>query len=110
MITIRINGRSIPAAQYLTGIRTAKANPDQTYPTSLHGWWPATGAEIISQYRADLQRRISQRGGETPRQGRVHPATWANAQMPRVILERHDIRTMNRSARRRLENRMRNDA
>jgi hypothetical protein len=77
------------------------------FKTSLRGnLFPATGAEIVEQYRDDLQARISQRGGDN-RQSRVHPATWAKAREPRVVLERHDIQTMNRSAKRRLAQRQR---
>jgi len=108
MITIRVDNRSIPAAAYLAGLRAAKANPDQKFSSSLRGrLYPATGAEIMRQYHDDMQSRINQRGGLKVPNSRVHPATWAKAATPRVILERHDIRSMNRSARRRLEHRMR---
>ena len=109
MISIRIQDRSIPATTYLAGIRLAKANPDRLFKQTLWGWWPGTGSEIVEQYRRDLHKRINERAETKMQTSRVSPATWAKAQMPRVILERHDIRTMNRSARRRLENRMRDD-
>ena len=111
MITIRIDGRSIPARTYIAAIKTAKANPNQMFSSSLRGrLWPATGSEIMQQYRADMQRRINQRAGSHQPMSRVHPATWAKASTPRVILEQHDIRSMNRSARLRLQHRLRDDA
>ena len=107
MITIRIRNRSIPARQYLDGLRTAKQNPNQTYAGSLHGWWAATGAEITAQYRTDLHTRITERGTGRAPKGRVHPATWGKASTPRVVLERHDIRSLNRHARAKLQHRLR---
>lgn len=110
MITIRINGRSIPATTYLAGIRLAKANPDRLFKQTLWGWWPGTGSEIVEQYRRDLHKRINERAGTTLQTSRVPPATWGRAQMPRVVLERYDIRCLNRHARPRLAHRQRDDA
>lgn len=107
MATIGIAGRSIPATTYLAGIRRAKAQPDVTFSSSLRGPGCATGAEVMAQYRADLHTRINRRAGRGAPESRVHPATWAQAATPRVILEPSQIRTMPRRARARLQHRMR---
>lgn len=109
MITIRVNDRSIPAETYLAGLQLAKANPDRLFKTTLWGWWPGTGREIVEQYRRDLNRRITERGSAARRSSRVHPATWGRAHTPRVVLETHEIRSLNRHARPHLAHRARGE-
>lgn len=96
MARIGVLGYSIPAPAYLAGIRMAKENPTATFKRTLHSYEPGTGAEIVAQYRRDLQRRINERGGITPLQSRLHPAQWSIAATPRVVLEHHTIRCLNR--------------
>lgn len=110
MATIKVNNRSVPADQYLAGLRRAKREPAAIFKTGLSTWWPATGAEIMDSYRRDLHTRINERGSDRAQASRVHPATWAKASTRRVILERHDIRSLNRHARARLQHRQRDDA
>ena len=105
-ITIRVQNRSIPAHRYLAAINTAKANPTATFKTSLHGWWPATGAEIMAQYRRDLHHRINDQDQRAAPTSRVHPVTWANAGTPRAILYPHEMRSMNRHHRAKLQHRL----
>jgi len=106
-IYIEATGRHIPAPTYLSGIRTAKANPDEWFKTTLKTWVPGTGAEIMAEYRADLNARINARGGIVIPTGRVSLATWGRASIPRVALERHDIQAMNRHQRNHLSERQR---
>lgn len=107
MAFIGIGGRSVPAARYMAGIRAAKENPEARFARTLHSWAPGTGADVMAEYRRDLHKRINERGGIVPHRSRVHPCTWGRASMPRVVLERHDVQSMNRSAKKRLANRMR---
>jgi hypothetical protein len=108
-LTIGVNGRSIPARVYLDGIARAKANPRSPFNGSLRGPFLATGAEIMAQYRRDLQTRINDRAGITPLVSRLHPAQWAIASTPRVILEPCTIRCLNRHQKPRLIGRMREE-
>lgn len=110
MATIGVDGRSIPAPAYIAGIRRAKANLNMRFASSLRGALvPASGAEIMMQYRADLMDRINARGGCVPPKGRVSLITWGKARTPRLVLERHDIRTMNRRAKRAFADRQREE-
>lgn len=105
--TVGVNGKSVPARVYMAGLATAKANPAATFKTSLHGWWPATGAEILDQYRQDMHKRISTRSGEKPARCRVSLVTWGKVATPRVVLERCEFRAFNRHAKARLARRLR---
>ena len=109
MATIGVDGRSIPAPAYIAGIRRARENPDMWFRSSLRGFGPASGAGIMAQYRAELQKRINARGGCTPPKCRVSLITWGKARTPRLVLERHDIRTMNRRAKRAFADRQREE-
>ena len=109
MAKIIVQDCHIPAATYLAGIRFAKANPERMFKTTLWSWLPGTGREILEQYLRDLDKRISERGGIRPRSSRVNLSTWGRASSPRVILERHDIRSMNRHQRKHLAHRQRDE-
>lgn len=109
MATIGVDGRSIPAPAYIAGIRRAKANLNMRFASSLRGFGPASGAEIMAQYRADLHKRINARGGCVPPKGRASLITWGKARAPRLVLERHDIQTMNRRAKRAFADRQREE-
>ena len=108
-ITIIVQGRHIPAETYLAGIRLAKANPERMFKTTLWSWVPGTGREIREQYQRDLDKRINQRCGIEPRKSRVSLTTWGLASTPRVILGRHDIRSLNRHQRQHLAHRQRDE-
>lgn len=107
------HGARVPVPVYLAALRTAKANPDQTFARGLRNWWPATGAEIIREYREDMHDRINARGGlfryGRVHMPRVHPSTWAQARDARVPLERDRLQSMNRHQRRRFAHRARTE-
>lgn len=102
MATVNVQGRSIPAPVYLEGIRRAKANPETTFITSLHVWRPATGAEIMRQYRQDLHKRINARGNLKPLNSRASVITYARWRC-RHSMAAYDLRALNRHQRRKLE-------
>lgn len=52
-------GRTVTVAAYCAAIRKAKANPDATFPHTLNGWWPGTGADIVNQFRQVRNARIT---------------------------------------------------
>jgi len=107
MARIGVLGYSIPAPAYLAGIRLAKQNPEATFKRTLHSYEPGTGAEIIAQYRRDLHKRINERGGIAPLDSRINRASWSMAATPRVVLNHHTIRNLNRHQRPRLIHRAR---
>ena len=41
-------------------IKKAKANPEDVFPYGLNCWWRCTGKEIMQQFFAGVQDRISQ--------------------------------------------------
>ena len=45
---------------YVQGVKLAKANPDATFKQGITCWWPVTGREIVEQFRAGMQDRITQ--------------------------------------------------
>ena len=51
--------RTVSIAAYCAAIRKAQANPTARFPHSLDGWWPATGAEIVRQFRQVRNARIT---------------------------------------------------
>jgi hypothetical protein len=51
--------RTVSVAAYCAAIRKAKANPDATFPYTLEGWWPGTGADIVRQFRKAAHNRIT---------------------------------------------------
>ena len=109
MTSVGVRGRSVPAPIYLDGIRLAKANPDVTFKYGLRSEWPTTGREIMAEYRRDLHERITRRGGSAPATSRVSLFTWGLVSAPRVILDRHDFKKMNRHQKPRLWMRVRED-
>jgi len=50
----------IPLGAYVAAIKQAKANPTKTFKTGLTTWWPTTGAEIVEQFMAGVNDRITQ--------------------------------------------------
>jgi hypothetical protein len=50
---------TVSIAAYCAAIRKARANPDARFAHSLDGWWPATGAEIMRQFRQVRNARIT---------------------------------------------------
>ena len=53
-------GKKVPLGAYVAAIKTAKANPTQTFKTGLTCWWSCTGAEILGQFTAGMMDRINQ--------------------------------------------------
>jgi hypothetical protein len=52
--------RSVTLPAYLKAVKTAIANPGQTFKHGLSCWWPIDGAEIRRQFFAGVQDRINQ--------------------------------------------------
>lgn len=59
MIFLPAIGKHIPLGIYLDGIRKAKANPETEFKHGLGSWWPTTGAEIMRQFRREIDDRIN---------------------------------------------------
>jgi hypothetical protein len=52
--------RRVSLAAYVAAIKTAKAQPEQTFKHGLTTWWPTTGREIVAQFRDGMHDRINQ--------------------------------------------------
>ena len=52
--------RRVSLGDYVKAIKLAKANPEMRFKHGLTCWWPATGAEIMQQFRAGMTDRINQ--------------------------------------------------
>ena len=100
------DGTRVSALRYIAGIRRGKEHPEATFTRSLRDRWPATGAEIMAQYRHDLAKRITQRGGATQTEARVKPSTWATVAAHRVRIEPDRGATLNRHQRRHVAHRI----
>ena len=55
-------GQQIGLGQYVAAIKLAKANRDHIFEPGLASAWPATGAEIVQEFRRGVQDRINLRG------------------------------------------------
>jgi len=53
-------GRRVSLAQYVMGVKYAKAHPDVRFPTGLTCWYPCSGADIVRQFREGMHERITQ--------------------------------------------------
>jgi len=53
-------GKKIPLGAYVAAIKTAKANPTQSFKTGLTCWWSCSGAEILGQFTDGMMDRINQ--------------------------------------------------
>lgn len=53
-------GHWVSVKSYVTAIRKAKANLDETFSYSLTCWTPCTGREIMEQFRAGIHERINE--------------------------------------------------
>jgi hypothetical protein len=51
--------RRVSLGAYVKAIKLAKANPDLEFKHGLDCWWPATGREIVEQFRAGMRNRIN---------------------------------------------------
>jgi hypothetical protein len=59
------NSKQVSIPEYVRSIRAIiAADPDIKYPHGLTTWWPTTGADIRSQFRASIHDRINTRAGE----------------------------------------------
>lgn len=52
--------RSVSLGAYVSAVRRAKASPTTEFRQGLDCWWPATGAQIMRQFRRAMHRRISE--------------------------------------------------
>lgn len=52
-------GKKVPLGAYIAAIKTAKANPTQTFKTGLTCWWSCTGAEIVGQFTDGMMDRVN---------------------------------------------------
>jgi hypothetical protein len=52
--------RRVSLVAYVAAVKKAKANPDSTFSHGLTCWWPCTGKEILQQFVAGMQDRITQ--------------------------------------------------
>ena len=52
--------RRVSLAAYIAAVKRGKANPTMTFSHGLTCWWPCTGDEIVRQFVAGIQDRISQ--------------------------------------------------
>lgn len=100
------NGRAVSLATYVAAWRTLKGTDAAAL---VRGWdhFPTQAGVVLGAIQRGLHDRINLRGGAVVCEGRVHPATWGKARTPRVVLERHDVQAMNRSARRAIGHRER---
>lgn len=55
--------RRITLGQVVAIVRAALQDPDARFDRSFCGWWPASGHEILRQFRRGLHDRINLRGG-----------------------------------------------
>ena len=53
-------GKKVPLGAYVAAIKTAKANPTQTFKTGLTCWYSCSGADIVNQFTDGMMDRISQ--------------------------------------------------
>lgn len=99
-------GRRVPLAAYVAGWKRLKTMPPDQL---VRGWshFAETAEHILGDYHRGMHDRINRRGRLAVPESRVHPSYWGAARTPRVILETFQVRCMPRSARRRLESRIR---
>ena len=57
--------KRVPLGAYVRAWRLAKANPERTFSTSLRWNSPATGAQVLHEFREGLHDRINTKGGIT---------------------------------------------
>ena len=51
--------RRVTVGQYVAAVYFAKANPSATFKHGLNCWTPASGAEIVREFRRELNDRIN---------------------------------------------------
>lgn len=74
-------GASMPLGRYCEVVRMAKTNFDARWRRSFGGFWPATSADILREFREGVHDRINKRGGLIIREaneGRVFRALCAH--------------------------------
>jgi len=59
-ITIPVIDRRVTIGQYISAIKTAKANPEAEFKHGLTCWWPCTGTDIMKQFMEGINDRINQ--------------------------------------------------
>ncbi len=52
--------KNVTIGQYTQAVKTAKSNLNKQFKHGLTCWWPCTGQDIMNQFMAGVQDRISQ--------------------------------------------------
>lgn len=73
-IALTMDGFQMSIPDFIKAIRKAKDNPKLTFSRSIKGWWPATGEEILREYRQMINDKINKRGGLVVRE--LKDLTW----------------------------------
>jgi hypothetical protein len=78
VIHLPMTGKRVSIGVYVRGVRTAIANPEQTFKHGLETWWQVGGAEIRREFRLGIADRINR---HIPNYGvgRKHKRDWQNA-------------------------------
>ena len=66
-ITLTAVSKRVTVSAYVKAVKVARANPAAEFKHGLTTWWPTTGAEIVKQFRAGMNDRISS-GGRSAKQ------------------------------------------
>lgn len=59
-VTLPAIGKAVPLGAYVAAVKRAKAEPETEFKTGLTTWWPTTGAEIMRQFWAGVEARITE--------------------------------------------------
>ena len=60
MITLPAINKSVTLGQYVSAVKTAKANPGMEFKHGLTCWWPCKGSDIVRQFVEGIHDRINQ--------------------------------------------------
>lgn len=93
--------KTISLRAYLDGYAMVKANPTMTFTHGLTCWWSCTGAEVLEQYRREMNAVINRRGGEDWRNERTerdiaYYRDARKANTPRLFIRSFEIRKLNK--------------
>ena len=61
-IALTMDGFQMSIPDFIKAIQKAKANPELMFSRSIKGWWPATGREILREYREMVNDKINRNG------------------------------------------------
>ena len=59
-ITLPAVHKRVTLGQYVKAVKLAKAHPDVEFKHGLTCWYPCTGKEIVKQFLAGVNDRITQ--------------------------------------------------